>query len=623
MQTKAELDGDEWVINGQKIWTSTAHLSQMCFILVRTEPDAPKHQGISYLLMPMDAEGIDRRPIKQMTGDSDFNELFLTDVRIPAENIVGKRGEGWKVANATLGHERGSLADPNVTQNRLNSLIDLMKSETIDGQRVIDKPIFRDRLLSIQGRLMAQQSNALRILSSQINEDQDANLAKSIVKLQGTELRHELEGLAIDAMGELGTLYEDSPHLRDEGAWQMTYMYFLGLIIGGGTNQIQKNIISERALGMPKEPKIQGALIMYFGLSEEQKSLEENIQRFLSDNASLDIIKAVANGDEDKAKEVHKGIIELGLSGLIVPEEYGGLELNMLFATVVSAALGSGTAPVPFAGSYIMSPMAINLAGNAEQKNNWLPKIAGGEVQVGVGISEYVGAREDAGIEFTNGKVSGRSLFVIDGKGADAYILANKSGELYLIDSNNSGIEVVELTTVDKTRTSIELILNDVDAEFLEGSKDKAIIEKVLDAGRLMLAADTVGAAQVMLDKSVAYSLERKQFGRLIGSFQAVKHMCAEMAADLEPCHSMIWHAAHCQDNVPEEARLMACQTKAHISEVGKQVSKTATEVHGGMGFTDELGLHYWFKRIGLNRQLLGSPELVREEAGKLQGFDQ
>ena len=259
LQTKGELDGDEWIINGQKIWTSTAQLAQMCFILVRTEPDAPKHQGISYLLMPMDSEGIDRRPIKQMTGDSDFNELFLTDVRIPAENIVGSRGEGWQVANATLGHERGSLADPNVTQNRLNSLIDLMKTETIDGQRVIDKPIFRDRLLSIQGRLMAQQSNALRILSSQINEGQDATLAKFIVKLQGTELRHELEGLAIDAMGELGTLYEDSPHLRDHGAWQQTYMYYLGLIIGGGTNQIQKNIISERALGMPKEPKVQGA----------------------------------------------------------------------------------------------------------------------------------------------------------------------------------------------------------------------------------------------------------------------------------------------------------------------------------------------------------------------------
>ena len=362
---------------------------------------------------------------------------------------------------------------------------------------------------------------------------------------------------------------------------------------------------------------------MYFGLSEEQKSLEENINRFLEDNASLDVIKAVANGESDKAKEVHQGIIDLGLSGLIVPEDYGGLELNMLFATVVAAALGSGTAPVPYTGSYVMAPMAINLGGDDNQKSNWLPKIAGGECVIGVGLSEYVGAREDAGIEFSDGKLSGRCLFLIDGKDADAYLLANKSGELFIVDSASSGISVTELTTVDKTRTSIELVLDQVDAEILPGSNNKKVIEKVLDAGRLMLAADTVGAAQVMLDKSVAYSLERKQFGRLIGSFQAVKHMCAEMAAELEPCHSMIWHAAHCQDNVPEEARLMACQTKAHISEVGKQVSKTATEVHGGMGFTDELGLHYWFKRIGLNRQLLGSPELIREEAGKLQGFDQ
>ena len=362
---------------------------------------------------------------------------------------------------------------------------------------------------------------------------------------------------------------------------------------------------------------------MYFGLSEEQKSLEENINRFLEDNASLDVIKAVANGESEKAQQVHQGIIDLGLSGLVVPEEYGGLELNMLFATVVASALGSGTAPVPYAGSYVMAPIAINLGGDEQQKSNWLPKIAGGECVIGVGLSEYVGAREDSGIEFSNGKLSGRCLFLIDGKDADAYLLADKSGQLYLVDSSSSGITVTELTTVDKTRTSIELVLDKVDAEMLPNSSNKEVIEKVLDAGRLMLAADTVGAAQVMLNKSVACSLERKQFGRLIGSFQAVKHMCAEMAAELEPCHSMIWHAAHCQDNVPEEARLMACQTKAHVSEVGKQVSKTATEVHGGMGFTDELGLHYWFKRIGLNRQLLGSPELIREEAGKLQGFDQ
>ena len=363
---------------------------------------------------------------------------------------------------------------------------------------------------------------------------------------------------------------------------------------------------------------------MYFGLSEEQQSLQDNIKKYLEDNASLDTIKEVAGGDLAKAENIHKGLVELGISGLMVPEQYGGLELDMLFASVVSGALGSGTAPVPFAGAYVMAPIALSLGGSESQKETWLPKIAGGEAIIGIGISEYVGAREDAAITFSGNTISGRCLFVIDAKNADAYILANKAGELYIIDAKDKGISVTELVTVDKTRPSIELNLDKVVAELLPGSeKNQEVINKVLDAGRLMLSADSVGASQIMLDKAVAYSLERKQFGRVIGSFQAVKHMCAEMAAELEPCHSMIWHAAHCYDHDPAQARLMACHTKAHVSEVAKQISKTSTEVHGGMGFTDELGLHYWFKRIGLNRQLLGSPELVREEAARIQNFDQ
>ena len=363
---------------------------------------------------------------------------------------------------------------------------------------------------------------------------------------------------------------------------------------------------------------------MYFGLSEEQQSLQDNIKKYLEDNASLDTIKEVAGGDLAKAENIHKGLVELGISGLMVPEKYGGLELDMLFASVVSGALGSGTAPVPFAGAYVMAPIALSLGGSESQKETWLPKIAGGEAIIGIGISEYVGAREDAAITFSDNTISGRCLFVIDAKNADAYILSNKAGELYLIDAKDKGISVTELVTVDKTRPSIELNLDKVEAELLPGSeKNQGVINKILDAGRLMLSADSIGASQIMLDKAVAYSLERKQFGRVIGSFQAVKHMCAEMAAELEPCHSMIWHAAHCYDHDPAQARLMACHTKAHVSEVAKQISKTSTEVHGGMGFTDELGLHYWFKRIGLNRQLLGSPELVREEAARIQNFDQ
>ena len=228
----------------------------MMFCLVRTEPDAPKHGGISYLLIPMDTPGIEVRPLVDMTLKAGFNEVFFTDVKVPATNIVGNRGEGWAVANATLTHERGSLADPNATMNRINMLIDLMKEESIDGKKLIDIPVYRDKLMALQGKVVAFQSHSLRTLSSKINPGQDVKLGKMIQKLVGTELRHELEGFAIDIMGEIGTLYEQSPLLRDGGSWQFIYMYFLGLIIGGGTSQIQKNIISERGLGMPREPKV-------------------------------------------------------------------------------------------------------------------------------------------------------------------------------------------------------------------------------------------------------------------------------------------------------------------------------------------------------------------------------
>ena len=259
LQTKGELIDGKWVINGQKIWTSTAQYAHMMFCLVRTEPEAAKHAGISYLLIPMDSPGIEVRPLVDMTLKAGFNEVFFNDVKIPEDNIVGKRGEGWAVANATLGHERGSLAPPDATMSRLNSLIELMKTETINGISLLKHPIFRDRVMKIQAKVMASQSHSLRLLSAKLNPNQDVRIGKMIQKLVGTELRHELEGLAIDIMGEMGLLYEGSPYLRSHGSWQFIYMYFLGLIIGGGTSQIQKNIIAERGLGLPKEPKLQGA----------------------------------------------------------------------------------------------------------------------------------------------------------------------------------------------------------------------------------------------------------------------------------------------------------------------------------------------------------------------------
>jgi alkylation response protein AidB-like acyl-CoA dehydrogenase len=255
LKTSAVLAGDDWIINGQKIWTSTAHLADWMFCLVRTEPDAAKHRGISFLLFRMNTPGIEVRPLIDMTMHRNFNEVFFTDVRVPKDQIVGRRGDGWMVANVILKNERDSLADANQSLARLNLVISLMKTETVDGQPLIENPQFLDRLMRLQGRVMAMQYNELRVLSSKLNPGQDAQLARLITKYQGTELRHELEALAIDAMGERGLAYGENPYLQDQGSWQFWYMFYLGLIIGGGTSQIQKNIISEHGLGMPREPK--------------------------------------------------------------------------------------------------------------------------------------------------------------------------------------------------------------------------------------------------------------------------------------------------------------------------------------------------------------------------------
>lgn len=255
LRTNAYVEDGHFVINGQKIWTSSAHFADWCFILVRTEPDAPKHEGISYILMDMQTPGIEVRPLVTMTGAAEFNETFLTDVRVPVENVVGERGEGWKVANTTLKHERGMLGDPSQAMGRVESIVRILETESMDGKRLMDNPHYRDRLVAAQAKVHALKFHSMRLLTCTL-KNEDPGVSRLIVKYFGTTLNRELSDIALDALGELGSLYSGSKHLRSHGSWQWRNMFDLGLIIGGGTSQIQKNIISERGLGMPREPKV-------------------------------------------------------------------------------------------------------------------------------------------------------------------------------------------------------------------------------------------------------------------------------------------------------------------------------------------------------------------------------
>ncbi len=255
LTTKASEDGDDFLINGHKIWTSTADASQMMFILVRTEPDAPKHAGISYVLLPMDTPGIDVQPLRTMSGDigdNSFNQVFFTDVRVPKANVVGSRGEGWKIANTTLKHERNSLNSNG--EGTFLRLVRLMNREKVNGVSLMASPVFRDRLMKLQGRMLTMKHHGMRMLTCTL-KGENPGVAGLIVKLQNCQLNFDMASLAIDVMGELGALYDHTKYERERGYWQAHSFFSLGLIIGGGTAQIQKNIIAERGLGLPREPK--------------------------------------------------------------------------------------------------------------------------------------------------------------------------------------------------------------------------------------------------------------------------------------------------------------------------------------------------------------------------------
>jgi alkylation response protein AidB-like acyl-CoA dehydrogenase len=243
VQTKARLDGGEWVIDGQKVWTSNAHFSQWAFVVARTEPGSERHHGLSFLLVPLDQDGVDVRPIEQLTGGSEFNEVFFTGARTSADLCLGDPGDGWKVAMALLGFERGVsvLAQVVGFKRELDGVVDLAKQNG-----AIDDPVLRDRLASLAVELDVMRFQALRGLSS------DAPGGDSIFKLVWANWHKRLGEVVMDVLGPDG-LTAGAPYELDR--WQRLFLFSRADTIYGGSDEVQRNILAERVLGLPREPK--------------------------------------------------------------------------------------------------------------------------------------------------------------------------------------------------------------------------------------------------------------------------------------------------------------------------------------------------------------------------------
>lgn len=360
---------------------------------------------------------------------------------------------------------------------------------------------------------------------------------------------------------------------------------------------------------------------MEFALSQDQVFMQDSLRSALARACPLERVRAAAGHASALDPQVWEAVRELGLPALLVPEAHGGLGLSLLDAALAAEELGRRVAPVPFLGTAVLAPIALKEAGSASQQAQWLPRLATGEALVGVALSEALsGARDGAGVRVEDGRLHGSALFVIDGAMAEAFVVAASDGSFHLVPADAPGLRRTALRGVDATRPMVELHFEGVPGDPMPGA-GRPLPERLRAAAWTLLAADTLGAGWAMIDQSVAYAHDRRQFGRPIGSFQAVKHLCAEMAAELEIKRALVWYAAYAFDHQPKDAPLYAAHAKALLSEAGRFVARTATEVHGGMGITDELGLHYWFKRIGMDRQLYGGPHQARAHAASLQGL--
>lgn len=253
ISTLAIKEGDHYVVNGQKVWTSVAHASDYCMLVVRTDPDSRKHRGLSYLFVDMSLPGIDVRPMKQITGESEFNEVFFDDVKVPADMLVGEEGGGWMIAITTLMFERvmGDVVTGSVYEGNVHKMIDLAGIAKKSGKPVLDDPVYRQQLAQSYIDVMALKYHGLRNFSNQAKGEMPGPEG-SIGKLLWSEPNQRITEAAIGMMGP-GSTITSGPYSIHDGHWQYSFLRSKGNTIEAGTSEIQRNIIGERVLGLPKD----------------------------------------------------------------------------------------------------------------------------------------------------------------------------------------------------------------------------------------------------------------------------------------------------------------------------------------------------------------------------------
>lgn len=356
---------------------------------------------------------------------------------------------------------------------------------------------------------------------------------------------------------------------------------------------------------------------MNFDLNEQQKEFQQSVDAFLT--AECNLQRALAPHETAVADiALWQGLMDLGLGTLIVPERWGGLGLGLLDLAVVTERIGRFVAPGPFL-DHALGTLAVVLAGSETQKEQWLGPLAAGALRATVALAEGKGLwMADAWELDGTDTLSGKKFFVPHAQDADLIIIGCQGGRLAIVQKHAPGLTVTQIPSTDAGRLLYQIELDNTPVEFLP----KAVGARLVDAGLILLAADAYGGAARCVEMAVEYAKLREQFGRTIGSFQALKHQLADMALSVEPCVGLYWFAAHAFDMELADATEAAALAKSHITELYPRIARSMIESHGGIGYTWEFGAHIWLKRALFDQAFLGMPQAHRQRVAVLSGWE-
>jgi alkylation response protein AidB-like acyl-CoA dehydrogenase len=370
---------------------------------------------------------------------------------------------------------------------------------------------------------------------------------------------------------------------------------------------------------------------MDFGLNEDQETLARYARDFLTNECPTSFVRKMMDHETAHDQDLYGHMAQLGWMGIAVPEEFGGQGMTYVDLAVLMEEMGRALVPGPFFASVCLALPLLLGAGSDEQKRTIASGIATGERIATVAYTEAAGRLDEAGVEMTAREqgagfvLSGSKQFVLDAHVADTIFVAARTPDgvtLFAVDVTAPGVSVTQQQTMDSTRRWCEVAFENVEVgpDVVVGDPGRgwAPLERSLQRSIAMLSAECVGGAQRVLDLSVDYARERVQFGRPIGSFQAVKHKCAEMLVDVELARSAMYYAAWAASEDDSELPLAASIAKAHCGEAYTRVASTGIHVHGGIGFTWEHDLHLYFKRAKVNEVFVGDPTYHRELVARL-----